>query len=392
MKKKNLLKDLIYIQENKSCTRQTIKGLFRAILEPVLENNLDESVVIFNLKAQADYSSLLKRLEFTSAKMFDLSQNPHIQAQEVEFIYVLSRRYGAMVIFDFDQELAQYYLLHNSKTLTDILQTLQEIAEEDFNYFIENFKPDRRENELMNLSIRKIVAMLDETNQEVLISEKEKEKIQEGIRADRLGHVSHEIRNQLSICDLYANIIKKKLEKLGIQDCTKDVEAIQKSLKLANASIWDLKSLEEPKMDTHKLKVLVENAVDLSKVYIQDKDIKITTNFESESQILADESKFLSALINLLKNAIEAIDKKGKISINIDEKDDEIFITIANNGSVLEKEFHEKIFDTGFSTKDKGRGFGLVACKKAIEAQNGVLNFVKSDEISTVFEIKMPRG
>ncbi len=405
--KKNTLKNLIYLQENDSCTQQTTEGLLRAIIEPVIEEKPEEALVLIRLNDIGSFSSILQRLNFTNATVYDFSTTPlglfnnvlkENAWEKTEFIFVLTKRYGASFIFDFSESevkgFAQYHILHNSVSLHNILDLINEHSTIDLTPFKEEFKPDRRENELMNLSIRKIVKKLNDFNQESLISNLEKETIQdeESFTEAKSSYVAHEIKNQLSIIDLYSNIIQKKLGKLKISDCNEAINAIQKGLKFAYNSLMDLKSIEHKEIKSYPINKIAKDAVTLAKAYIQNKDISIQNNIKLEENILVDENNFTAILINLIKNAIEAIDTKGKITLNIDKKDDVIILEIGNNGRVVEDELKKKIFDTGFSTKEKGRGLGLFICKKSIQEMGGDLSLKKSDKTETVFELRVLKG
>ena len=108
---KNKLKDLIYIQENKPCDEQTIKGLFRSIVEPILDENV-ESLILCRLEnnSKSEFKGILNRLQFSNAKVYDFSTtkiNDHFEnilKEDIwgttEFVYVLAERFGAALIFD----------------------------------------------------------------------------------------------------------------------------------------------------------------------------------------------------------------------------------------------------------------------------------------------------
>ena len=92
--------------------------------------------------------------------------------------------------------------------------------------------------------------------------------------------IAHEIRYHLSICELYTQIIKKNLENEGIENQSIDnaINCIKKSLKIMSNSLLDLKSLNNYEKKVCDLKSIVEEGVQLSTVYIHDKDIKISCN------------------------------------------------------------------------------------------------------------------
>lgn len=416
MYQKNGLKNLIYIQENKPYNEQTVKGLFRSILEPVIDKNV-KSLVLCRLeeKSKKSFNSLLKRLEYSSAKVYDYSDKPVSKSFEnilkdkiwenTEFLYVMAERFGAVLIFDYSESevegFAQIYILHNSKNLETAFEIINSNSVIDLNKSQEIFRPDRRENSVLNDSIKKLVENLNETNQEILISQMEKAVTIDNTDAverlafisDKSSYVSHEIRNQLSICNLYANIIQKQMKKMNFE--TNEVEKsvknavgfIQKSIQIAGNMLLDLKSLKNPELKEYDLKKITESSLELARVYAFGKEVKFENRITQDAKILIDENKFSSVLINIIKNAVESIEEKGEIDIDAQVTEENVKITISNNGKPISEEFQKMIFEEGFTTKATGSGLGLVICKKMLEEQFAQLRLKKSDEISTEFEI-----
>lgn len=202
--------------------------------------------------------------------------------------------------------------------------------------------------------------------------------------------IAHEIRNQISICELYSQIIKRNIEKTGFnnESVNNALECISKSLKIMSNNLLDLKSLDNIELKMFDACNIVKTAINLTIVYIQEKDIDISLSCQETAQILIDENKFLACLVNIIKNAIEAIDKKGKINIEISKNDNILSIKISNDGKPITDAEH--IFDYGFTTKKSGSGLGLPICAENIKAQNGTLKLIQSTEQNTVFEISLP--
>ena len=421
MLKKNELKNLIYIQENKPCNEQTVKGLFRSIVEPVLEKNT-EALILCRLesKSKKDFDSILRRLEYSNSKVYDFSEKPISEKFEnvlkekiwnkTVFICVLAERFGAVLIFDYEEvemkDFAQIYLMHNSKTLSDSFDLINANSKIDLSEYFEKWHPDRRDNEILNSSIRKIVENLNETNQEVLISQLEKENpVDADDLASRLeflsaksSHIAHEMRNLLSICSLYSTIIEKQVDKVIFTDLnveksiTNARDCIRKSMKMTGNLLLDFKSLNSVDLKEYDLHELLNSGVELAKIYAKGKDIKFLNKNGQKVKVLADENKFLSVLINLIKNAVESIEEKGEIVIKTQVSDENAKIIISNNGKPIPEEIQQKIFQEGFTTKSTGSGLGLVICKKTLEEQFAQLELKKSDEESTEFEIILLRS
>lgn len=417
IKPKNRLKDLIYIQDNKPCNEQTIKGLFRSIVEPVLEVE-SKSLVLIRLedKSKNDFDGIVKRLEYANADVYDFSDETmserfkHVLGQKIwektEFIYVLAERFGAVLIFDYEESdiegFASVYTLFNSKDLSVAFDVINANSQIDLGEYSEKSQPDRRDNILLNNSIRKIIENLNETNQEMMISEMTKDVSAEEVDAAtklefltaKSSYIAHEMRNLLSICNLYSTIIDKHREKYICTDESADKslinarDCIRKSMQMMGNLLLDFKSLNTINLKEYDLKYLIDSALNLAQIYANGKDIKFEAKgISSGVSVIADEYKFLSVLINIIKNAAESIDTEGKIGIRTKVDKENVKVVISNNGNPISKEVQEKIFEKGFSTKSVGSGLGLVICKKTLEEQFAQLKLLKSDKASTEFEI-----
>ena len=112
----------------------------------------------------------------------------------------------------------------------------------------------------------------------------------------------------------------------------------------------------------------------------------------AQTKILADDNKFSAVLINLIKNAVESINEKGEINLRTEINKENVKLIISNNGYPISREIRNEIFKEGFTTKVTGSGLGLYICKKSLEEQFAKLELKKSDDVSTDFEITIPRA
>lgn len=204
--------------------------------------------------------------------------------------------------------------------------------------------------------------------------------------------IAHEMRNHISICELYTQIIKKNLEKEGIQNTSLNnaLNCINKSLKIMSNSLLDLKSLDNFNLKKVNIKKVLEEGIKLATAYISDKKIKITSNINIDAEVFIDENKFLACIVNIIKNAIEAIKKEGEINVSLEIEGDYIHIKISNDGEPISQEKQKSIFEEGFTTKPTGSGLGLHICANNLKAQNATLKLTKSTDKNTEFEIVLP--
>ena len=210
---------------------------------------------------------------------------------------------------------------------------------------------------------------------------------------EQIRHIGHEIRNNLSICDIYSEILKKHLAKENIKNPSIDnaINCIQNAVKLIGNNLLDLKSMGDVVIHTCDSDKLIQACVEMSKLYAKDKNIDFVTKLTPDVKIEVDENKFQGCIINILKNAVEAIVNKGTIKITSAIDSDFLSIRISNDGTPVPQDKIEQIFNDGFTTKSSGSGVGLYLCKKNIEAMNGSIELICSNETNTEFNIKIPK-
>lgn len=408
VRQQNYLKELIETQGNRFLTVQALKCLVRSVLEPLLDEP-ETGVVLYRIENKDGLQGLLKRLEFSEIESIDYSDKSGNLVEKVwantEFICVMTHRFVAVLIWDYntgDKNLVRYYSLYNSKLQTEPLDIIQRNSKINILPYKEKFTPDRRDNNLLNASLRKLLENLEESASDAVLGYAEKSAgtlIDSDYAQKKSRVIAHEIKNQLSICDLYSEIIRKYTEKEEIdKDGIKNaLKAINKSIVMANNSLLSLKTKENSELKPTDIGEVIENAIELSKVYAEGKDIELQINVPQGINVLADFEKLTAVIINLVKNAAEAFaadelvgntPKNGKyIRIAAEKNDDFAVISVSNNASGIKEP--EKIFDEGFTTKSTGSGLGLWICKKSVEEQLGQLELARSGEDYTEFGIHL---
>jgi signal transduction histidine kinase len=120
-----------------------------------------------------------------------------------------------------------------------------------------------------------------------------------------------------------------------------------------------------------------------------DESIEISVEYENESlTIEADQSQFKRMIINMIRNSIQA--EAGRILIKVSEQNGMINLLISDNGNGISQEIQNKIFESNFTTKDKGMGLGLKLSKRFLEQIQGDIKLVHSSAGKTEFLILIP--
>ena len=408
VRQQNYLKELIEAQGNRFLTKQALKCLVRSVLEPLLDNP-ETGVVLYRIENIEGFQGLLKRLEFSEIDSVNYSDKSGNLIENVwantEFICVMTHRFVAILIWDFntgDKNTVRYYSLYNSKLQNEPLDIIHRNSKVDLTQFKEKFTPDRRDNVLLNASLRKLLENLEESADDAVLNYAEQSAgtlVNSDYMQKKSRVIAHEIKNQLSICDLYSEIIRKYVEREPVEkeNIKNALGMINKSLLMANNSLLSLKTKENSELKPVELAEVIENAVNLSEVYAQGKNIEIQVENNEKVKILADSEKLTAVIINLIKNASEAFQqnemqentsKNGKyIKITAEKEDDFAVIMISNNAPGIKEP--EKIFNEGFTTKTGGSGLGVWICKKSIQEQLGQIELSRSSEDYTEFTIRL---
>ncbi len=119
-------------------------------------------------------------------------------------------------------------------------------------------------------------------------------------------------------------------------------------------------------------------------------------DFESTNPIYVEINELLFDWVieNLLKNALDAMGGKGKISVQVSENDKNVWIDVTDTGKGMPKKLHQRIFKPGFSTKKRGWGLGLSLCKRIVERYHNGKIFVKQSVVNqgSTFRIQLPKS
>lgn len=150
-------------------------------------------------------------------------------------------------------------------------------------------------------------------------------------------------------------------------------------------------SLPTPTIKTVRLKDLLEKVTLLMKPELRKTTIDFICTCESEYlTIQIDEEMIEQVLINLLKNAIEALGDQinGKIELLGKYTDSGVIIDVSDNGPGIIKEALSRIFVPFFTTKKTGSGIGLALSRQIMQLHNGFLTVLSEPEVRTVFTLK----
>lgn len=175
VRQQNYLKGLIESQDNKFITKQILRCAIRAVLEPLLDNP-EAGVVLYRIINQTGLAGLIKRVEFSDIEAYNFSDESENLRERVwadtEFLCVMTHRFVSIFIWDNktdSKSYVRYYSIWNSKLQDEALDIINRNSIIDIRQFQEKFRPDRRDNILLNSSIRRLVENMDEAAKDAVL-------------------------------------------------------------------------------------------------------------------------------------------------------------------------------------------------------------------------------
>ncbi|SHF66594.1 Two component regulator propeller [Fodinibius roseus] len=145
--------------------------------------------------------------------------------------------------------------------------------------------------------------------------------------------------------------------------------------------------------DQMSLEEMIDDALSLQSATIERHKLTVRKEINSVDPIIAHRTQLIHILINIFKNAKEAIIKKAPpekmISIKVWQQQDEVFLSVSDNGGGIKEENMDKIFTQGFTTKKSGHGFGLHSCANYMRSMGGQIK-VESEEEGATFTLIFP--
>lgn len=114
-----------------------------------------------------------------------------------------------------------------------------------------------------------------------------------------------------------------------------------------------------------------------------------------EKEIIAklDRTQLIRVVTNLVKNAIQAVPEvdSPRILVTVSSEQNNVKISVADNGIGIADDFKDKVFEPKFTTKSSGMGLGLGMVKNIVENYNGTIDFTSQEGKGTVFTVKFPK-
>ena len=259
--------------------------------------------------------------------------------------------------------------------LPDLIDGVRKIADGDFNQSLKVSTGATDEFSILAREYNRALAALGERDKKI---QKHQSDILQTERLAAVGELSaevvHEIRNPLNAISLNIDWLQHELQGTG-QEISHVLSSISREIeRLHQITECYLVRARVPSKEGTKAAVheAIREVIDFCKEEDRSRNIQVDTQLADEEFFIStDKSRFKQALLNILKNAKEAMPRGGRIHISTSFFNNAYRIQVKDSGSGMNASTRHQSFRPFFTTKSNGTGLGLSVTKSIVEEAHG---------------------
>lgn len=202
--------------------------------------------------------------------------------------------------------------------------------------------------------------------------------------------VAHEVRNPLSVISGFVQMMNEDKD----SPYAFYTNLIEAEIERINLIIGEFLVLSKPHAQDSKpfnLSQTLRDVLALHKLELNVKNITLNETWsDTDLYIKGESNQIKQVFINILKNAVEAIESEGHIEFAMTAEDDLVRITITDDGIGMKPEVVENIFQPFYTTKEKGTGLGMMITEKIVHEHEGDITIESTYGEGTTFTITFP--
>ena len=221
------------------------------------------------------------------------------------------------------------------------------------------------------------------------------------VQAERLAtigkmaaHVTHEIRNPLSSIGLNVELLEEEVALQGNKEPIALVSAIKSEVDRLSRIAEQYLSVARrprPRLERERVDDLVRELVAFVRPELDRASVAVHVACAPDlPEVELDEAQLRQALLNLIRNAREAMPRGGELAIEVARADGGVRLCVDDTGDGVPEEVRASIFDPFFTTKQRGTGLGLAVTREIVEAHHGSIHCEPRAERGTRFRIELP--
>ena len=224
------------------------------------------------------------------------------------------------------------------------------------------------------------------------------------VQSERLAAVgetvavlSHHIKNILQALGAGMDVVEMGLDADNLTKAKGAWPIVQRNLGRINNLILNMLAFSkdrEPQLANININHVLGECIELVQGWADDRGVALLTDLDDIPPIPADADGLHQAFLNLLQNALDAVeDKTGAVTITsrYDTMNRLVIVSVIDNGSGIEPDRLDEIFTPFYSAKgQRGTGLGLAVARKMVQEHTGKIDVVSKVEEGTTFTVTLP--
>jgi signal transduction histidine kinase len=207
-------------------------------------------------------------------------------------------------------------------------------------------------------------------------------------RETLLAGIAHEVRNPLGALDLFAGLLAEELGQRPEAAHVARIRAELASLSKVVEEFLDYARARPPVREDVDLGLLMAEVADLAEPLAAERHVSL--GVEGRGSARADREQLRRALVNLVRNAVEAAPAASEVELCARSGDGDAVVEVRDRGAGLAPEARSSLFRPFFTTKERGTGLGLALAKKVADAHGGALALEDREGGGTVARLVVP--
>ena len=257
-------------------------------------------------------------------------------------------------------------------------------------YLLINFTRNKDESSKDNFII-----VINDITESRRLEEESKRKEKLSAMGELASGVAHEIRNPINAIGMIAQRLDKEFKVEKDSDEYHSITTLLRSeVVRINKIITQFLGYAKP-LDIQIKRINSKDFFDdIYRLYIDQaklREIQLIKLSEQSFEIRIDPELIKQSLMNLVQNAIDAVEKNGKVEINYFNEGNKLIVEISDTGKGIPENIRNKIFDLYFTTKPEGTGLGLSIVQKIIAEHNGTIEVFSEVNKFTKFKLTIPQ-
>ena len=357
-----------------------------------LQSELDENVKL-RKKVEGLYNYLQSIIDSLPDRIFDIDQNgiiSYVSRDVKNGDGVISATFGGKHFTDFVEEKNQALVLDRWMAAHEGRLTPYEITA--------TAKDGTERNLLITLRPVKgtdhyLMVQRDITEFKALAK-----KFYESQKLAAIGQLSagiaHEVRNPLSSIKMSLQVLEKRMQPEGndlkrFKIAQREVEHLER---LVNDILMYAKP-SEPVKQPSNIEQIIDHALAMTENNIAEKHIRVEKTFsEGLPSLEADPAMLEQAFLNIYRNAIDAMEDGGTLTISARHENNQICVAISDDGCGISPDDMPHIFNPFFTRKSAGTGLGLAQIKKIVDMHQGTIEISSEAGKGTQVVVIFPLG